>query len=1087
MRRKQSSKMHAHLRKRCKDNKAMTMSNIEEYKSKDDRFQSEKLRSEIRKRKEDALELESNITISVIPSGAFQCGICSQGLPSISQLSFHMKAHCMDNLFQCNMCGDRFNKPDRLSAHLELHTNVVKAFKCGICNAGFLENSMLLKHLQEKHEVLPCLYKCSICLSLFKEVSKLVSHIVKKHPSVGKEYKCGICDKSFTQGSRLSLHVQKHSNSSSTVLDANKSQKSISVSPLRADVKNDGRRMSQTISNIRQGNKDVIKKKSRENSKQIIKGNCRLKATDSVQDREESKINTFADNSCNSDNNDVDDCCFNEDVIPVRSGKRGKKGVSYKVKSKRDKKSEIIKDEEIIALFKKINPETKAEVFDCNVCGQRFQDCSTFTQHRSDHFFNGKFCINCQHCFIAYDNFKDLQKHIDEQKCKGYVCLTCGKSFPLEPILLIHIAKEHILGKTANDDFTCPTCKKVSDNKTAFLRHASSHSEIKCIQCKICRHSFSTLETLYGHLRTVHALIPISKKECKFPCPECNLNLMTLEALQYHGRIVHKLVHQDLPVQKPKLKSKAMPKPKEVTKVKVESSTEKRTGHWRSAEDDKKRRTCPICNKIFSRYKDVGRHIGTHTRPHLCSQCGKSFPYRYTLDSHIKAFHSNKNPFECNVCHRFLSSHRSLVIHKRIHSGEMPHQCPICHKRFRQVSNLSMHIKLHNKDKPIKCPLCDYKCRFIGYLNRHMRTHNPEKKHFCSICNKGFADKPNLWHHIKRHSKIRKYVCTVCGRRFAERYYLNNHMRIHTKEKPYSCPVCSRAFTMRPNMVSHIKKTHPSFNYQPIRRSHDTVAMTNGENGDGNLTTPPLSISLEASFQTIPIPQVSHDNSFKNNGITMNNATFMSSFSSTVSLPPDTLQPPLHQHPHSLLDTLPQPPNIPHPVYHEMSGSNQELKSTEVLSTFSHRDNAYKFSTMLETELPRDHQHHQQQQQHNQQQPQQQYIEDSQMISDRPLISLRDHQEQILLREHMPLQQQQEVPHEDVDGPRRLFAHLNLVPNRVSLENTSGFDPQRDIMSQNFPVPVPLPGPSDLMYSYPNLTNILDNQSYPCAKPFPPS
>merc|ERR1711874_877419 len=53
---------------------------------------------------------------------------------------------------------------------------------------------------------------------------------------------------------------------------------------------------------------------------------------------------------------------------------------------------------------------------------------------------------------------------------------------------------------------------------------------------------------------------------------------------------------------------------------------------------------------------------------HLCVECGKGFPHKYSLKKHMM-----------------------------IHTDERPIECPVCHMRFRTNSNYNKHAKTHFK------------------------------------------------------------------------------------------------------------------------------------------------------------------------------------------------------------------------------------------------------------------------------------------------------------------------------------------------------------------------------------------------------
>ena len=51
---------------------------------------------------------------------------------------------------------------------------------------------------------------------------------------------------------------------------------------------------------------------------------------------------------------------------------------------------------------------------------------------------------------------------------------------------------------------------------------------------------------------------------------------------------------------------------------------------------------------------------------HQCSECLKLFTRSANLRNHILTVHDKQKPYECDVCSKKLSSHSSLIWHKRV-------------------------------------------------------------------------------------------------------------------------------------------------------------------------------------------------------------------------------------------------------------------------------------------------------------------------------------------------------------------------------------------------------------------------------------
>jgi len=66
---------------------------------------------------------------------------------------------------------------------------------------------------------------------------------------------------------------------------------------------------------------------------------------------------------------------------------------------------------------------------------------------------------------------------------------------------------------------------------------------------------------------------------------------------------------------------------------------------------------------------------------------------------------------------------KGLVQHSIIHTERKPFECEICHKAFRFKSNLFEHRSIHSGEQPFVCPYCGKACRLKGNLKKHLKTH----------------------------------------------------------------------------------------------------------------------------------------------------------------------------------------------------------------------------------------------------------------------------------------------------------------------------------------------------------------------------
>uniref|UniRef100_A0A1A8MWJ0 Zinc finger and BTB domain containing 11 n=1 Tax=Nothobranchius pienaari TaxID=704102 RepID=A0A1A8MWJ0_9TELE len=250
--------------------------------------------------------------------------------------------------------------------------------------------------------------------------------------------------------------------------------------------------------------------------------------------------------------------------------------------------------------------------------------------------------------------------------------------------------------------------------------------------------------------------------------------------------------------------------------------------------------TCSECGMSFPRRYSLIMHTLKHekTRGYKCSLCSKEFQYAASLQAHLARHKKQgrqrvptsrnmaegsegreegdldgtsplvRREFVCDICGKTLPKLYSLRIHMLNHTGVRPHSCKVCGKTFAHKHSLKMHRALHDVTKQFQCEFC--KKLFVSKrsMEEHTSLHTGESKYLCNTCGATFHRASALSKHLKKHQpkpEVRPFTCSHCDKSFYEAKDLQQHMNKHMGLKPFQCQVCGKCYSWKKDWYSHVK------------------------------------------------------------------------------------------------------------------------------------------------------------------------------------------------------------------------------------------------------------------------------------------
>ncbi|XP_013397519.1 zinc finger protein 286A isoform X2 [Lingula anatina] len=229
----------------------------------------------------------------------------------------------------------------------------------------------------------------------------------------------------------------------------------------------------------------------------------------------------------------------------------------------------------------------------------------------------------------------------------------------------------------------------------------------------------------------------------------------------------------------------------------------------------------------------------------ICMLCGASV---VNLHTHTERCHSEKlGSYHCDECFKAYNSEQLLKEHKyRVHQLKERHLCHLCPRSFKHARYLQDHIQdAHIRNKHYECDECHKVVTTAKTLYKHKKTHTGKKSHTCAYCGKGFFEGPNMRRHVRlihETNSVERVQCPECDKTFTLKSNLKQHMdAVHNHQFTYKCSLCHRGFYRRNKLEEHMKSHEPFYVVQPsgqltkVPTSHvmDSTFLLPSSNMDG--------------------------------------------------------------------------------------------------------------------------------------------------------------------------------------------------------------------------------------------------------------
>ena len=206
---------------------------------------------------------------------------------------------------------------------------------------------------------------------------------------------------------------------------------------------------------------------------------------------------------------------------------------------------------------------------------------------------------------------KELKIYTEESTGKHWKCLLCGQCFSKVKYFNLHVRRTHV--RPEHQPYRCKVCGAGFVRVGEFRKHTRSHSGFRPLKCKVCHKAFKQ----QAHLKE------------------------------------HSLIHTDA-----------------------------------------RKFTCEICQGSFKQRGALLAHVIRHdkVKPFKCGFCGLGFTARGSLSKHMKKYYWNNDAdYLCHICQKSFSHYPLLLRHIESHQEPHPFICEICNSAFAAYTSLYFH------------------------------------------------------------------------------------------------------------------------------------------------------------------------------------------------------------------------------------------------------------------------------------------------------------------------------------------------------------------------------------------------------------
>jgi len=243
--------------------------------------------------------------------------------------------------------------------------------------------------------------------------------------------------------------------------------------------------------------------------------------------------------------------------------------------------------------------------------------------------------------------------------------------------------------------------------------------------------------------------------------------------------------------------------------------------HIMSTHMEKGAYMCRDCGRRFPKKDQVYSHIKRehvmkkirylikNAKPDLlCKLCGKHYKNLESLRTHTENVHKKDKDVKCVECDFKSKDYIEVRKHRRDVHGYGQCECHLCGKTFTSKVGFSHHMENTHGNNSFPCEVCGEVFKSKKAMDDHNKRKHLEKTHVCDECGAKFHTPFAVKKHKRCHGSEYDYSCNICEKKFRDVTPYREHLYKHTGERPYECDQCEATFNLSKSLSRHIKVVH---------------------------------------------------------------------------------------------------------------------------------------------------------------------------------------------------------------------------------------------------------------------------------------